>query len=830
MAERSVGRPWTSQEDELLAHAVARWLHSLSPSVKKTAWTPEEDNLLLELLKIHSTKWAVIARNIPGRTDDACSKRYREALDPSLKKDEWTPEEDEKLVDAYKRLGGKWGQVGQELQRSGLGCRNRWRLLERKRTTAPLSELQGAPTSKTTPSTPPGPPSTSLDYSWSPVSMIGSTPYWDPLLSQEDAPPSASLSGPHLSHVRSRNGVDLVGEPPPAMRHAQSIPQVGDFPAPTFHYSSSSLSSALSSPHLHGARYEKSTAATACIERQSQFGATESVPPDSTAAAVFVHFASSSSANLPSSSTSPVPLPANYSQDVHRRPMYEDCSRQFDQLQRSVPHMSVPIHTPAPVHPVRADYYSAPVGHEERSLSHAAMMNRRQSAARSNSLRARGFTGAYFTPSQDSEQQGSHVSSPMPSGLAGPVLGRSEVYYQLPPQPQLDVNVDHVLLPASDPLSLSKPHSGYHYSPHQHDSPRARALETPHGQEHHGEYYDAHVQSAQRDVHPLSRPPTTAPPEAHYLPQQSDHVVHHTPASTPQPEPGPSRETADQYYASPSVQSSQLVHRTSILPKAMGGVPYVKRPLPLGGSSTNPDELNSSLSRPASRQRAQPNVPRKRPDTQAPLRLSSDLPATPDPSIKPYVCGHESCWPANALASCACYCTSRGLSDHNKSAHPDDSGGDRPYRCGLEGCGKSWKSINGLQYHLQISKAHFQHAITSTYVTSYIAGLSVPASVEASTTEGDDKTKKQYSCPHQDCPNRYKQLSGLRYHLAHGHPPELPAQLDLVPPALSRKLAEKMRSQGSAPSSSEHQFTVGTVGPAAPLHPISGSNVTLPTL
>lgn len=112
--------------DYVSHYSIKRWLHSLCPTVKKTAWTREEDELLLSLYAIHSTKWSVIARHIPGRTDDACSKRYREALDPSLKKGDWIPEEDFHLLQAYKRLGGRWGQIGAELCRSGLGCRNRY--------------------------------------------------------------------------------------------------------------------------------------------------------------------------------------------------------------------------------------------------------------------------------------------------------------------------------------------------------------------------------------------------------------------------------------------------------------------------------------------------------------------------------------------------------------------------------------------------------------------------------------------------------------------------------------------------------------------------------
>lgn len=103
-----------------------RWLHSLSPTIKKSAWTHEEDESLLRLYATHGTRWSAIARNIPGRTDDACSKRYREALDPQLKKDEWTPEEDEKLLEVHSRIGGQWGKIGEEMQRrSGLACRNR---------------------------------------------------------------------------------------------------------------------------------------------------------------------------------------------------------------------------------------------------------------------------------------------------------------------------------------------------------------------------------------------------------------------------------------------------------------------------------------------------------------------------------------------------------------------------------------------------------------------------------------------------------------------------------------------------------------------------------
>ncbi|KAG2149685.1 hypothetical protein BD769DRAFT_1343701 [Suillus cothurnatus] len=666
MTERIVGRPWTAQEDRLLANAVAihgesdnwkavahcvpertnkacrkRWLHSLSPNVKKSAWTPEEDHLLLELYKVHSTKWAVIARHIPGRTDDACSKRYREALDPSLRRDEWSKEEDDKLLDAYSRFVGRWGQVGQELQRSGLACRNRWRLLERKRNN--LTEPQGVAVSKLSLSMSSEPSSPMLTYSdptsWPPPPMLNPRQFWGENLSQFDGGPSPA-SGQQHSHVRSHNDVGLLGSVEPSVSHPQSIQHVVNLPPP-FHYSSSSLSSALSSPH---------TLAT-------------SVPRE----------------YFPSSSSS------------------DNCS---------------------PVSPI---------------------------------------DGAI----------------------------------RLTPCNQYYPSTEHVVPAHQDISSMSRSTT---------TAPEAR-----------GDYYQPQLKGqSQPQFHPLSNEPKL---NGHRAPM-------------PAVDTGPPPIVSPNFHPTPSVQRSASINpsththlpTTSVLPKAIGS--GAKRGPPQDTSSPNPDDPNP---RPTARPRQ--SFVRKRADIHAPLRLSSDLPATNDPSIKPYACGHESCWPVTAASSLACYTTSRGLSDHNKSSHPEDSGGERPYRCGLDGCGKSWKarhfgsevlgncindvvrqSINGLQYHLQISKAHFQHAIVSTFVTSYIDGLALPL-VEASPGEGDDKTKKQYSCPHQGCPNRYKQLSGLRYHLAHGHPTDLPVQLDLVPPALSRKLAEKMRKDGTGSQAPETQYT-----------------------
>src|SRR6185369_16975574 len=95
-------------------------------------WTEEEDKLLRKAVEKHQKVWCKVAESIPGRTDDQCAKRWKECLDPSIDHNEWTPQEDQLLLERYGELGSKWQQIAKSFPgRPGLHCRNRWRKIQR---------------------------------------------------------------------------------------------------------------------------------------------------------------------------------------------------------------------------------------------------------------------------------------------------------------------------------------------------------------------------------------------------------------------------------------------------------------------------------------------------------------------------------------------------------------------------------------------------------------------------------------------------------------------------------------------------------------------------
>ena len=70
---------------------------------QRKQWTQLEDDTVRRLVHEHGTRaWTTVAQALPGRTGKQCRERWHNQLDPSIKKDGWTEEEDAVLAAAHK--------------------------------------------------------------------------------------------------------------------------------------------------------------------------------------------------------------------------------------------------------------------------------------------------------------------------------------------------------------------------------------------------------------------------------------------------------------------------------------------------------------------------------------------------------------------------------------------------------------------------------------------------------------------------------------------------------------------------------------------------------
>ena len=78
----------------------------------KGPWTYEEDRKLLKWIQKEGPKrWSMCAETIVGRTGKQCRERWFNALNPEVKKGEWTVEEDYKIYLLYSLYGGRWSKI-----------------------------------------------------------------------------------------------------------------------------------------------------------------------------------------------------------------------------------------------------------------------------------------------------------------------------------------------------------------------------------------------------------------------------------------------------------------------------------------------------------------------------------------------------------------------------------------------------------------------------------------------------------------------------------------------------------------------------------------------
>jgi hypothetical protein len=131
---------WTSEEDELLRSAIDehgekkwklvskkvhgrspiqclhRWTKILKPGLIKGPWTESEDQMLMDwVAKEGPVKWSRCSKIIQGRNGKQCRERWCNHLDPSVRKGQWTLEEDVIIFNVFQAFGPKWAFISRFL-------------------------------------------------------------------------------------------------------------------------------------------------------------------------------------------------------------------------------------------------------------------------------------------------------------------------------------------------------------------------------------------------------------------------------------------------------------------------------------------------------------------------------------------------------------------------------------------------------------------------------------------------------------------------------------------------------------------------------------------
>ena len=100
------------------------------PVVKGGVWTNIEDEILkASVSKYGLNQWARVSSLLARKTPKQCKARWSEWLDPSIRKIEWSKEEDEKLLHLAKLMPTQWRTIAPIVGRTATQCLERYQRL-----------------------------------------------------------------------------------------------------------------------------------------------------------------------------------------------------------------------------------------------------------------------------------------------------------------------------------------------------------------------------------------------------------------------------------------------------------------------------------------------------------------------------------------------------------------------------------------------------------------------------------------------------------------------------------------------------------------------------
>ncbi|KAI8363443.1 Homeodomain-like protein [Mortierella sp. GBAus27b] len=120
------------------------------PRSIKGPWTPEAYRQLRALVnELGAEKWVLIASRLGSRTGKQCRERWHNHLDPTIDKSPFTPEENELILALHEKLGSKWAEMSKLMPgRPDNAIKNHFNTsMQRQRRRLSLQDPSGMPVS-----------------------------------------------------------------------------------------------------------------------------------------------------------------------------------------------------------------------------------------------------------------------------------------------------------------------------------------------------------------------------------------------------------------------------------------------------------------------------------------------------------------------------------------------------------------------------------------------------------------------------------------------------------------------------------------------------------